>query len=94
MEECNALGNELVAWKNRGFSEMEGRVHLISGLARLDLSDCQSLFPISFLFLFKGSEDGKLIWTLRFKASLDRSRRLTEEYSEALLQIFPARVEV
>ncbi|XP_048131411.1 phosphoglucan, water dikinase, chloroplastic isoform X2 [Rhodamnia argentea] len=64
VEECTALQNELLAWKNRGFSEKEG------------------------------SEDGKMIWALRLKATLDRSKRLTEEYSEALLQIFPAKVEM
>ncbi|KAK6914379.1 Pyruvate phosphate dikinase, AMP/ATP-binding [Dillenia turbinata] len=42
----------------------------------------------------EGSEDGKKIWGLRLKATLDRSRRLTEEYSEVLLQIFPQKVEV
>ncbi|KAI3932874.1 hypothetical protein MKX01_031856 [Papaver californicum] len=42
----------------------------------------------------EGSEDGKTIWALRLKATLDRSRRLTEEYSEALLRIFPHRVQV
>ncbi|KAK3139710.1 hypothetical protein QOZ80_5AG0388410 [Eleusine coracana subsp. coracana] len=42
----------------------------------------------------KGSEDEKDIWVLRLKATLDRARRLTEEYSEALLSIFPEKVEV
>lgn len=42
----------------------------------------------------EGNEDGKRIWALRLKATLDRSRRLTEEYSEALLQIFPEKVQV
>ena len=42
----------------------------------------------------KGSEDSKAVWALRLKATLDRSRRLTEEYSEALLQMFPQKVEV
>ncbi|OVA01660.1 Carbohydrate binding module family 20 [Macleaya cordata] len=42
----------------------------------------------------EGSEDGKTIWALRLKATLDRSRRLTEEYSEALLRIFPHRVQI
>lgn len=42
----------------------------------------------------EGSEDGKYIWALRLKATLDRARRLTEEYSEALLSIFPGNVEV
>ncbi|CAM8918101.1 unnamed protein product [Rhodiola kirilowii] len=42
----------------------------------------------------EGSEDGKTIWALRLKATLDRSRRLTEEYSEALLQIFPEKVQI
>lgn len=41
-----------------------------------------------------GSEDGKYIWALRLKATLDRARRFTEEYSEALLSIFPDKVQV
>lgn len=41
-----------------------------------------------------GSEDEKDIWLLRLKATLDRARRLTEEYSEALLSIFPEKVKV
>ncbi|KAJ4723049.1 phosphoglucan, water dikinase, chloroplastic-like [Melia azedarach] len=63
-EECNAIGNELLSWQEKGLFEREG------------------------------SEDGKLIWGLRLKATLDRARRLTEEYSEALLQIFPQKVEI
>ncbi|XP_052189149.1 phosphoglucan, water dikinase, chloroplastic isoform X2 [Diospyros lotus] len=63
-EECRAIRNELLAWKQKGLLEREG------------------------------NEDGKMIWALRLKATLDRSRRLTEEYSEALLQIFPPKVEV
>ncbi|CAN4120917.1 unnamed protein product [Withania somnifera] len=63
-EECKAIGNELLSWKDRGISENEG------------------------------SEDGKTIWALRLKATLDRSRRLTEEYSETLLQIFPEKVQI
>ncbi|XP_078158821.1 chloroplastidic phosphoglucan, water dikinase (ATGWD3) isoform X2 [Carex rostrata] len=42
----------------------------------------------------EGSEDGKYIWALRLKATLDRARRLTEEYSEALLSIFPDKVQI
>lgn len=42
----------------------------------------------------EGSEDGKIIWALRLKATLDRARRLTEEYSETLLQIFPQKVQL
>ncbi|CAL9135216.1 unnamed protein product [Musa textilis] len=41
----------------------------------------------------EGSEEGKYIWSLRLKATLDRARRLTEEYSEVLLQIFPDKVQ-
>ncbi|KAJ1269216.1 hypothetical protein BS78_07G193500 [Paspalum vaginatum] len=63
-EECIAIGNELLSWKQKGLSGTEG------------------------------SEDGKYIWALRLKATLDRTRRLTEEYSEALLSIFPGKVEV
>uniref|UniRef100_A0ACD6A9N6 Uncharacterized protein n=1 Tax=Avena sativa TaxID=4498 RepID=A0ACD6A9N6_AVESA len=63
-EECIAIGNELLSWKQKGLSESEG------------------------------SEDGKYIWALRLKATLDRARRLTEEYSEALLSIFPENVKV
>ncbi|KAG2726254.1 hypothetical protein I3760_01G103400 [Carya illinoinensis] len=41
----------------------------------------------------EGDEDGKTIWTLRLKATLDRARRLTEEYTEAFLEIFPQKVQ-
>ncbi|CAN1837725.1 Phosphoglucan, water dikinase, chloroplastic [Linum perenne] len=63
-KECTAIGNELRAWQERGFSEKEG------------------------------DEDGRMIWALRLKATLDRARRLTEEYSEALLNIFPEKVQI
>ncbi|PIA25745.1 hypothetical protein AQUCO_10800026v1 [Aquilegia coerulea] len=63
-EECIAIENELLAWKQKGLTEEEG------------------------------SEDGKTIWALRLKATFDRSRRITEEYSEALLQILPERVQM
>ncbi|KAH7573367.1 hypothetical protein JRO89_XS03G0130200 [Xanthoceras sorbifolium] len=63
-EECTAIGNELLAWQEKGLFESEG------------------------------SEDGQIIWALRLKATLDRARRLTEEFSEALLQIFPQKVQV
>lgn len=47
------------------------------------------------IFMYtKGSEDGRVIWALRLKATIDRARRLTEEFSEALLQIFPQKVQV
>ncbi|KAK9029878.1 hypothetical protein V6N11_031321 [Hibiscus sabdariffa] len=46
------------------------------------------------LFEKEGSEDGKRIWSLRLKATLDRTRRLTEEYSEILLQLFPQKVQM
>nr|GMD65870.1 phosphoglucan, water dikinase, chloroplastic [Ipomoea batatas] len=62
-EECEAIGNELLCWKQRGFLDMEG------------------------------GEDGRKIWALRLKATLDRCRRLTEEYSEALLQLLPEKVQ-
>ncbi|CAN0898658.1 Phosphoglucan, water dikinase, chloroplastic [Linum grandiflorum] len=42
----------------------------------------------------EGDEDGRVIWALRLKATLDRARRLTEEYSEALLSIFPEKVQI
>ncbi|KAG9447465.1 hypothetical protein H6P81_013593 [Aristolochia fimbriata] len=41
----------------------------------------------------EGDEDGMTIWGLRLKATLDRARRLTEEYSELLLEIFPEKVQ-
>lgn len=63
-EECAAIRNELLAWKDRGLSEREG------------------------------SEDGKRIWALRLKATLDRSLRLTEEYCDSLLEIFPPKVQM
>ncbi|KAL0323376.1 UNVERIFIED_CONTAM: Phosphoglucan, water dikinase, chloroplastic [Sesamum angustifolium] len=63
-DECRAIRNELLAWKERGLLETEG------------------------------NENGKRIWGLRLKATLDRAKRLTEEYSEALLHIFPQKVQI
>ncbi|XP_048629319.1 phosphoglucan, water dikinase, chloroplastic-like [Brassica napus] len=63
-EECLAIGNELLAWRERDLLEKEGE------------------------------EDGKTIWAMRLKATLDRARRLTAEYSDLLLQIFPSNVEI
>lgn len=87
-EECCAIGNELTAWKSRLLSEREGIVLFLVILKLLEL------IRTKILGAFTGNEDGKLIWALRIKATLDRSRRLTEEYSEALLQIFPDKVQV
>ncbi|KAL9232718.1 hypothetical protein vseg_007793 [Gypsophila vaccaria] len=42
----------------------------------------------------EGSEESKTVWALRLKATLDRSRRLTEEYSDSLLDIFPLKVQM
>ncbi|KAH0940079.1 hypothetical protein HID58_007540 [Brassica napus] len=63
-EECLAIRNELLAWRERDLLEKEGE------------------------------EDGKTIWAMRLKATLDRARRLTSEYSDLLLQIFPSNVEI
>ncbi|XP_027165798.1 phosphoglucan, water dikinase, chloroplastic [Coffea eugenioides] len=42
----------------------------------------------------EGGENGKTIWALRLKATIDRCRRLADEYSEAVLQIFPQKVQI
>ncbi|KAJ4887966.1 hypothetical protein Rs2_27714 [Raphanus sativus] len=63
-EECLAIGNELLAWRERDLLEKEGE------------------------------ENGKTIWAMRLKATLDRARRLTSEYSDLLLHIFPPNVEI
>ncbi|KAL8459573.1 hypothetical protein ACS0TY_036901 [Phlomoides rotata] len=62
--ECRAIGNELIAWKQKDLLETEG------------------------------SENGTKIWGLRLKATLDRAKRFTEEYSEALLNILPKKVQM
>lgn len=77
---------------------------LVIGIHQVGLSGWKSLecFAIESellawqkkgFFEREGSEDGKYIWALRMKATLDRARRLTEEYSEVLLQIFPDKVQ-
>jgi phosphoglucan,water dikinase len=78
---------------------------LVIGVRQLGLSgwkpeECSAIGNELFawknkgLLAKEGSEDGKTIWALRLKATLDRSRRLTEEYSEALLQLFPEKVQI
>ncbi|MED6171495.1 Phosphoglucan, water dikinase, chloroplastic [Stylosanthes scabra] len=49
---------------------------------------------LNVLEVLGGNEDGKTIWTLRLKATLDRTKRLTDEYTEELLKIFPQKVEM
>ncbi|XP_038989785.1 phosphoglucan, water dikinase, chloroplastic isoform X2 [Phoenix dactylifera] len=77
---------------------------LIIGIRQVGLSgwkseECTAIESEFFSWLQKGlheregNEDGKYIWALRLKATLDRARRLTEEYSDALIQIFPDRVQ-
>ncbi|XP_073099605.1 phosphoglucan, water dikinase, chloroplastic isoform X3 [Elaeis guineensis] len=69
------------------------------GLSGWKLEECTAIESELFSWLHKGlheregNEDGKYIWALRLKATLDRARRLTEEYSDALIQIFPDRVQ-
>ncbi|CAK9138207.1 unnamed protein product [Ilex paraguariensis] len=87
-EECTAIGNELLTWKEKGFLEREG-IFLSTGFDLLNVRALPNILTYS-----KGSEDGQTIWALRLKATLDRSRRLTEEYSEAFLQIFPQKVQM
>ena len=41
-----------------------------------------------------GNEDGIRIWALRVKATIERARRLSETFSDLLLQIYPKNVEV
>lgn len=101
-EECAAIENELLAWKARGLSETEGNSSFVFALvlqhvASKLVTDCLNgpiILQFSSCFIHEASEDGKTIWGLRHKATLDRARRLTEEYSEALLQLFPQNVQV
>jgi phosphoglucan,water dikinase len=101
-EECAAIENELLAWKARGLSETEGNSSFVFALVLQHLvcklvTDCVNgpiILQFSPCFIHEASEDGKTIWGLRHKATLDRARRLTEEYSEALLQLFPQNVQV
>lgn len=101
-EECAAIENELLAWKARGLSETEGNssfvfARVLQHLASKLVTECLNspiILQFSSCFIHEASEDGKTIWGLRHKATLDRARRLTEEYSEALLQLFPQNVQV
>ena len=45
------------------------------------------------LLLLKANDGGKKIRMFSLKATIDRVRRLTEEYSDSLLQTFSNRVE-
>ncbi|GJN13331.1 hypothetical protein PR202_gb00023 [Eleusine coracana subsp. coracana] len=98
-KECTAIGNELRSWKDKGISETAGVFYPATYVMNFAIFVKSLLFlfheyPASFLVMCVGSEDEKDIWVLRLKATLDRARRLTEEYSEALLSIFPEKVEV
>ncbi|MBA0858049.1 hypothetical protein Goshw_020771 [Gossypium schwendimanii] len=80
--ECAAIGSELTAWQEKGLLDKEALGTLVY------------VIFLSPVVCYEGSEDGKRIWALRLKATLDRTRRLTEEYSDALLQIFPKKVQM
>ncbi|GAV57540.1 CBM_20 domain-containing protein/PPDK_N domain-containing protein [Cephalotus follicularis] len=78
---------------------------LIVGICQLGLSgwkpeECAAIrnellaWQEKGLFDKEGSENGMTIWALRLKATLDRTRRLTEEFSEALHQIFHQKVQI
>lgn len=99
LEECNAIQNELLSWLQKGISDKEGIfnsvVYLVQSCFFLSLFFLNTYWmPLLPIDLLLGSEEGKYIWSLRLKATLDRTRRLTEEYSDALLQIFPDKVQV
>ncbi|KAJ4954682.1 hypothetical protein NE237_011465 [Protea cynaroides] len=70
------------------------------GLSRWKPKECNAIESELLAWLQRGLseregiEDGTIIWALRLKATLDRARRLTEEYSEVLLQIFPQKVQI
>jgi phosphoglucan,water dikinase len=95
-EECIAIGNELLSWKQKGLSESEGALFFFNIYWECYILVSLHVFGAlkAFRVMYVGSEDGKYIWALRLKATLDRARRLTEEYSEALLSIFPENVMV
>uniref|UniRef100_A0A0D6QW72 CBM20 domain-containing protein n=1 Tax=Araucaria cunninghamii TaxID=56994 RepID=A0A0D6QW72_ARACU len=77
---------------------------LVTGIRQLGLSGWQQKECIAIenelqawqktgISEMEGKEDGVVIWALRLKATLDRARRLAEEYSDALLELFPTRVQ-
>jgi phosphoglucan, water dikinase len=104
VEECISIGNELRSWKHKGISETETEdafspaTYVMNSLSLKVYCYIyvHILVRSTYIFLFTcvGSQDEKDIWVLRLKATLDRARRLTEEYSEALHSIFPEKVEV
>ncbi|KAL8162946.1 hypothetical protein V2J09_014435 [Rumex salicifolius] len=78
---------------------------LIAGIGQMGLSgwkpeECSAIgnellaWKIKGLSENEGGEEGKRICALRLKATLDRARRLAEQYSDALLDILPAKVQI
>ncbi|KAL8172262.1 hypothetical protein V2J09_024066 [Rumex salicifolius] len=109
LNELEALGGAgwLVGNSDSGdLSSWSGPLDTLSaGIRQLGLSgwkpqECSAIgnellaWKSSGLSNEEGGEEGKRIWALRLKATLDRSRRLTEEYSEALLDILPQKVQI
>lgn len=92
----NAASKSTSSWSNP-------LVALIIGIRQVGLSgwkpeECNALSNELLAWQHKGlsetegDEDGIRIWAMRLKATLDRSRRLIEEYSEVLIQLLPDRV--
>ncbi|KAJ6814220.1 phosphoglucan, water dikinase, chloroplastic-like [Iris pallida] len=93
----NVNSKNIVSWKHPLDALLIGIRHV--GLSGWKSVECFAIESELLAWQLKGfseregSEDGKYIWALRMKATLDRARRLTEEYSEELLQIFPDKVQ-
>ncbi|PHU14035.1 hypothetical protein BC332_15240 [Capsicum chinense] len=85
---------DLTLWEHTGFVVVVVILLMIKlGLSGWKPEECKAIGNELLLWKKRGSEDGKTIWALRLKATLGRNRRLTEEYSETLLQIFPEKVQ-
>ncbi|EPS62661.1 hypothetical protein M569_12127, partial [Genlisea aurea] len=72
----------LSGWK---YEECNAIGNELAAWQKRGLSEAEGILMVGF--------QGTRIWALRLKATLDRSKRLTEEYSEGLLRLFPPKVQ-
>ncbi|XP_024534041.1 phosphoglucan, water dikinase, chloroplastic isoform X1 [Selaginella moellendorffii] len=76
--ECLAIENELMTWEKDGICG--------KGMSII-------LFVFSNLSGSLGSEEDIRMWGLRLKATLDRTHRMAETYSDLLLKLYPKRAQ-
>ncbi|KAI5077777.1 hypothetical protein GOP47_0007601 [Adiantum capillus-veneris] len=94
MLDIQAKSKNLIDWNHPLGAIVLGIRHL--GLSGWQQGECMAIENEIMAWQSAGmveKEDGARIWALRLKATIERARRLSESFSDTLLQIYPNNVE-